>query len=181
MYHYRYQGRTPNSRKWWNVLFRPIDHCSFPWLYCWAGCWMLQDMDNMEASFVFYVEVGMFTHLEHIKNALLTFNKMEIVRLTVHHDLIASFSCMQYPEDSLRQTSADIFSPIQWPLYFQQSCNFSCRAPRFIPVPNHRTSHLHIAHCGAVGNPCNLQLYAAGFVWSIWNFLAATDSIRTWS
>jgi len=38
--------------KWWNVLFRSIDPCLW-WLYCWTRCWMLQDMDNMEASCVF--------------------------------------------------------------------------------------------------------------------------------
>jgi len=29
---------------------------------------MLQEMDNMEASCVFYVKVGTFTHLEQSKN-----------------------------------------------------------------------------------------------------------------
>jgi len=55
---------------------------------------MLQDMDNMEASFVFYVKVGTFTHLEQSTNALLTVNTTGIVRLTVHHDLIANISFM---------------------------------------------------------------------------------------
>ena len=56
---------------------------------------MLQHMDNVEASFVFYVKVGTFTHLEHSKNALLTINKTEIVWLrAVHHDMIASISFM---------------------------------------------------------------------------------------
>jgi len=81
-------------RKWQNVLFRSIDHCCVPWLCCWARCWKLQDMGNMEGSFIFYVKVGTFTHLEQSKNALLTVNKMGIVTLTVHHDLIASVSSM---------------------------------------------------------------------------------------
>jgi len=55
---------------------------------------MSQDMDNMQASFAFYVKVGTFTLLEQNKNALLTVNKMGIVRLTVHHDLIASVTLM---------------------------------------------------------------------------------------
>jgi len=54
----------------------------------------VEDMDNMEATFVFYVKVGTFTHLEQSKNVLLTVNKTGIVRLTVHHDLIASVSFM---------------------------------------------------------------------------------------
>jgi len=55
---------------------------------------MLQDMDNMEASCVIYVKVGTFTHLEQSKISLLTVNQLEIVRLTVQHDLIVSVSFM---------------------------------------------------------------------------------------
>jgi len=55
---------------------------------------MLQDMDNMEASFIFYVNFGTFTLLERSKDALLTVNESGIVRLTIHHDLIASISFM---------------------------------------------------------------------------------------
>ena len=55
---------------------------------------MLQGMNNMEASCVFYVKVGTFTHLELNKNSLLTVNKMGKVRLTVRHDLSASVSFM---------------------------------------------------------------------------------------
>jgi len=55
---------------------------------------MLQYMDNMEASFVIYVKVSTSIHLAQSKTVLLTVNKTGIVRLTVHHDLIASFSFM---------------------------------------------------------------------------------------
>ena len=68
---------------------------------------MLQVMDNMEASCVFYVKVGMFTHLEQSKISHLTVNKSGIVTLTVQHDMIVSVSFMLYPGDYLRQTSAD--------------------------------------------------------------------------
>jgi len=49
---------------------------------------MLQVMDNMEASCVFYVKVGTFTHREQNKISLLTVNKSGIVTLTVQHDMI---------------------------------------------------------------------------------------------
>jgi len=55
---------------------------------------MLQVMDNMEASCVFYFKVGTFTHLEQCKITLMTVNKMGIVKLTVQHDLIVSISFM---------------------------------------------------------------------------------------
>jgi len=53
---------------------------------------MLQVMDNMEASCVFYVKVNTFTHLQHSKTALLTVNKSGIMTLTVQHDMIVSGS-----------------------------------------------------------------------------------------
>jgi hypothetical protein len=53
---------------------------------------MLQVMENMEASCIIYVKVGMFTHLEQSKISFLTANKSQIVRLTLHHDVIVSIS-----------------------------------------------------------------------------------------
>jgi hypothetical protein len=55
---------------------------------------MLQVMDNMEASLVFYVKVGMFTHLEQSKISRFTVNKSGIVTLTVQHDMIVSIIVM---------------------------------------------------------------------------------------
>jgi len=71
---------------------------------------MLQVMDNMEVSCVFYVKVCTFTHLEQSKIGLLTVNKSGIMMLTVQHDMIVSVSFMLYPGDYLRQTSADVRS-----------------------------------------------------------------------
>ena len=51
-------------------------------------------MDNMEASYVFYVKVGTFMHLEHSKNCILTVNNTGIVKPTIQHDLIACLSVM---------------------------------------------------------------------------------------
>jgi len=78
---------------------------------------MLQDMDNMETSCIFYVKVGTFTHLEQSKTSLLTVNQMGIVRLTVQHDLIVSISFKYYPGDNLTQTSADVISLEQCRMY----------------------------------------------------------------
>jgi len=78
-------------RNWRKDLFWSIDHCSLRWLCCWAKCWMLQ---VMEASCIFYVKVGTFTHLEQSKIFVMTVNKMGIVKLTVQHDLIVSISFM---------------------------------------------------------------------------------------
>jgi len=78
---------------------------------------MLQDMDNMEASCVFYVKVSTFTHLEQSKTFILTVNKLGIVRLTIQHNLIVSVSFMYHPGDSLRQTSADVLSLEQCAIY----------------------------------------------------------------
>jgi len=71
---------------------------------------MLQVMDNMEASCIFYVKVGIFTPLEQSNMSLLTVNKSRIVTLTVQYDMIVSGILIYYSEDYLRQTSADILS-----------------------------------------------------------------------
>jgi hypothetical protein len=71
---------------------------------------MLQDMDSMEVSCIFYVKVGELNHLERSQIWLVTVNKAEIVRLTVQHDMNVSVSFMYYARDLLRQTSADILS-----------------------------------------------------------------------
>jgi len=47
-------------------------------------------MDIMEASCIFYVEVGMFTYLEQSTMSLLTVKKSEIETLTVQYDKIVS-------------------------------------------------------------------------------------------
>jgi len=163
------------------VLFRSIDPCNLGLLCFCARCWMLQGMDNMEASCIFYVKVGTFTHLEQSKTSHLTVNKSGIVRLTVQHDLIVSISFVYHPGYSLRQTSADIPSLQHCPIYSWQSCDVGCCTPYFNHVNKQTTTDQHIAHCGVVGNPCNLQLYAAEFILSITNMMAANYSILTWS
>jgi len=53
---------------------------------------MLQVMDNMEVSCIFYVKVSTFTHLELSKIALVTVNTSGIMTLTVQHNMIISVS-----------------------------------------------------------------------------------------
>ena len=44
---------------------------------------MLKDMDNIEASCIFYVKVSTFTHLEQSKTSLMTVITSGIFRLTI--------------------------------------------------------------------------------------------------
>jgi hypothetical protein len=67
-------------------------------------------MDDMEASCVFSVKVGTFTHLEQSKIGRMFVNTAGIVMLTVRHDVTVSVIFMYYPGDYLRQTSADVLS-----------------------------------------------------------------------
>jgi hypothetical protein len=78
---------------------------------------MLHDMDNMEARGIYYVKVGILTHLEECKLYLLTVNTTGIVRLTVNHDFHDSVSLMYHPADYLRQTSVAILSLKQCQIY----------------------------------------------------------------
>jgi len=51
---------------------------------------MLQEMDHIEASCVFYVKVGRFNQFEQSKISVLTVTSLAIVMLTVHYNLIIS-------------------------------------------------------------------------------------------
>jgi len=144
-----------SRQKWRKVRFQSIDDDSVYWQCYWARCWMLHDMDNMETRCVFVVKVGMFTQLEQSKIWLLTVNKSGIVRQTVQHDRIVSISFTYYPSNFLRQTSADILSLKEWPMYISQSCDFGCCMPWCIPGYKQTTLDRHIANCKMVGNPCN--------------------------
>jgi len=55
---------------------------------------MLQDMDHIEASYVFYVKVGTLNGLEECKFCVLTITTLGIAMLTVHHDKMFSVCCM---------------------------------------------------------------------------------------
>jgi hypothetical protein len=138
-------------------------------------------MENMVASCIFYVKVGTLTHLEQSITYLLTVNQTGIVRLMVQHDFIVSISFVHYPRDNLRQTSADILSLEQCPIYSWQSCDLGWHTPWVIPVNKHTTSDWLIAHLRAGDNPCNFSLNAEWFIFSIRNMLAAGYFIQTWS
>jgi len=55
---------------------------------------MLQNMDHMEASYVFYVKVAMLHHLDQSKTCVLTVTSLGIAMLTIQHDLIFSMCFM---------------------------------------------------------------------------------------
>jgi len=49
---------------------------------------MLQDMDHIEASCVFYVQVGMLNRFELSKIWILTVTASGIAMLALHHDMM---------------------------------------------------------------------------------------------
>ena len=51
---------------------------------------MLQDVDHMQASCTFYVEVGRFEPLEHSTICFSTVMLLVIVILTLYHSLMVS-------------------------------------------------------------------------------------------
>jgi len=78
---------------------------------------MLQGMDHMAASCIFYVKVGTLDQLEQSKFCVLTVTKFGIVMLTVQIDSMFSVSSMYDPSDLLRQTSPDVLSVEEYPVY----------------------------------------------------------------
>jgi hypothetical protein len=51
---------------------------------------MLQDLDHMEASCIFYVMVGRFDQFKQSKISILMVTSLGIVMLTVHDHLIVN-------------------------------------------------------------------------------------------
>jgi len=141
--------------KWQKVHFQSIYHCSLCWLGCWARCWMLQDMDIMEASCVLYVKVGRFNRLEQSNICLLTVNKMGILRLTIQHGMVFNDSFMWYRGECLRQTSADIFSLEECPIYIWQSWDLGCLTHQIILVNKHKHQTDWLQNVGWWETPAN--------------------------
>jgi len=78
---------------------------------------MLQDMDHTEAGWVFYVKVGILDQRERSKFCVLTVTRSGIVMITVQDDSSFSVSFMYDPGDLLRQTSPDILSMEECPVW----------------------------------------------------------------
>jgi hypothetical protein len=73
---------------------------------------------------------GWYVYTSRTKQtSLLTVNKMEIVRLTIHHDWIVIVSFMYYLGDYFRETSADVHSLPQCPVDSSKSCDVACHTP----------------------------------------------------
>jgi hypothetical protein len=95
--------------------------------------------------------------------------------------MIVSVSFMYYPGDLLRQTSADVLFLNEWPVYIWQLNDFGSRTLQFIPVNKLLISDRLIVSSEMVGNPCNLQPYAAAITLNIMYDMAATSAILTCS
>jgi len=141
--------------KWRKAYFRSIDHWIICWRCCWARCWMLQDMDHIEASWVFYVKVGRFHQLGQSKISVLTVTSLPIVVLTVYHDSMGSVWFKFVPGEVLRQPSPDVFSVEKCALYIYQKWDISYRSSRYIPANKQTTSDRLTANCGTIGILCS--------------------------
>ena len=167
--------------KWQKVLFPSIHHCCLCWVCCLVRCWMLQDMDDMEANCVFHVNVGTFDQLEQGTICVFTIIKMWICMLTTKHDFIFSVSLMHDPGELLRETSPDVPPLDECLAFFWNSRDFGCREPIFMPQNKQTTFDRLTALPGMVGKPSNLSPYVGGFVLSRMCKLDVTYSILTWS
>jgi len=77
---------------WWNGHFWSVAQCILCWLCCWERFWMLQDMDDKEASCIFSFQNGMLDQQKQSKIHIATITKLEIVMLTVRYHLVFSIS-----------------------------------------------------------------------------------------
>jgi len=168
------------SREWQYVLFWSFEHCILCWLCWWARCWMLQDMDHMEASCVIYVKVGMSNWLEQSTICFLTITTLGIAMRNVHHYMMFGIFFLWDPVNCLRYTTPDVVSVAECAAYISQSRHLRGRSHSFIPVNKHPTSDWPNANSRTVGSVCNVLWYAAGFIMCGTCMLAVTHSIVTW-
>ena len=151
------------------------------WICSLTRCWILYDIDHIEASCIFYVEVGTLNGLEQNKICIMTITALGIAMLTVQDDMMFSVCCMYDLRDFLRQTSADVHSVRECTFVIPQRQDLSRCSPWFISVIYHTlaSNRLGIYH-RTVGNPCNRQLCATGFMFCRMSKLTVTRAILTW-
>jgi len=87
---------------------------------------MLQDIDHMEVSCVFYIKVGTFDPLEPNKICVLTFTALEILMLSILHDLIFCICFIEEPGDLIGQTSPHVLSVKESHFYILLTSDVSC-------------------------------------------------------
>jgi hypothetical protein len=133
---YRLHGRDDicACRKSRRVHFRNMDQCLLCWPCCSVSCWMLQDMDHMEASCIICVKVGRYHQFPHTKICVLIITWLEIVMLPVHYDKMISVWFMKDHGDVRIQTSPPAHSVKECLFYIYETCEFSCHSSRWIPV-----------------------------------------------
>jgi hypothetical protein len=138
-----------------NGSFRSIDHYILYWLCGWLRCWMLKDMDHMEAISVFYVKVGRFDPLEQDKICDLTITSFRILMLTIHYNLMVSVWFMEDTRNDIRQTSPDVLSIQECPYYIYETWNFSCCLLYCVPVNKQTTLDCLSANHRTIRIPCD--------------------------
>jgi len=138
-------------------------------------------MDHIQASCIFHGEVCKLNRLEQSKICVLTVTLLGIAMLTIHHEMIISVYFIQDPRDVLRQTSANLLSEEECTIFISQRWDFSGRSLWFIPVKTHTTSDRLGEYRRNVGNPCDQQQCATGFILCRMRKLAVTHAILTWS
>jgi len=145
------------------------------------GCWMLQDTDHIEATCVFYVEVGTVNPLEQSTISFFTATTWGRAMLTVHHDMKFSVCFMSDPRDFLRQTSADVLYVKECTISITLWRDFGGCSLWLIPVNQHTTFDQLGTNRRMVGHSCNLQLCATGFILCTTSKLAVTHASLTCS
>ena len=125
---------------------------------------MLQDNDHMEARFVLDIKVGMLDQLEESKICHLTVTISGIAMLTVQYFMIFRVSVMYDPWDIFRRTSPDILFIEDCHCAMLESRDVGTLSTVVILVSKQTISHPVAANHRMVGNPCNLELYAVGFI-----------------
>jgi hypothetical protein len=140
---------------------------------------MLQEMDHMEESCVFYVKVALFDQLEQNIFCLLTVITFGIVMIPLQHDMMLPDSFMYDHGDFLKKSLLHFPLVVKCHFFVLQWWDFCCRSPLCISLNKLTTFNQYTANRENFGYPWNLLLYAVVFILIRTCKLAVTHSILT--
>jgi len=139
------------QRQFWMVLWN-IDHCILCWICYWVKCWMLQDRDHKKASCILYVKVSTFDQVKQNKIWVSTMGSLEIVMLTVQHELICNVCFIYNPGDVMRGIYPGVISVEESTVYLSLWLDIRCWLQLFISVNTKWKSNWLTPHSRTMGS-----------------------------
>jgi hypothetical protein len=158
---YQFALFARQSRKY--IRFQSTDHCIMCCTCFSVRCWVLHDIDHMEATWLFYVKVRGFNQLEEITISSSAVISFRIANLTTHYDLVVLVYFVKYHRNVFSPPLPDIVL-LKNSLFISMNHEISAVSYFNVSQPTNPQTTLVSLHANhsTVGNTSKCQLYAAG-------------------